>query len=97
MSWPVTPEMAAINRRRDAIHISSLLYYNHDVSLYTDHLFDKISQELVELHEAHPELVRQGYEWEQFEDWDGSTGFHLKPTPYSQRQVDMHLEKGHGT
>lgn len=93
MSWPKTPEMAAINRRRDAIHISSILYYKMDVSMFSDAFFDKISKELVELHRQNPDLVHQGYEWLMFQDWDGSTGFHLETTPYAQRQAELTRQK----
>lgn len=93
MSWPTTPEMAAINRCRDAIHISSILYYHFDYSMFSDEFFDRISRRLVEMHAANPELVRQGYEWQMFEDWDGSTGYHLETTPYALRQAYSTLRK----
>lgn len=90
---PDLPEMWKINRLRDALHISSILYYKHDISLFTDSFFDHLSQELVEAHEANPELVGVGYEHEMFADWDGSTGFHLTSTPYSDTQVRLTMTK----
>lgn len=71
-----TPE-EKINRLRRNLHVHSVVYYHLDTTIVTDALFDKWAVELVELQSQYPELIKQGYLWEYFEDWTGDTGMHL--------------------
>lgn len=71
-----------INQRRKQLHIHSVIYYHLHTSIVSDAKFDGWANELVELHEKHPELVHQGYMPGIFADWTGDTGMHLPFTDH---------------
>lgn len=66
-----------ITRRRLQILVHSCLYYGMDTSLIPDHMFDKWSQELVQLQNDYPEIAEKCDYAKAFKDFDGSTGFDL--------------------
>lgn len=70
-----------IDRRRRQIHVHSVMYYQWDTTLVADHVFDAWSNELVDLHRNHPDLIGVGYRPDLFADWTGDTGMHLPATP----------------
>lgn len=70
------------------ILIHSCLYYRFDTSIISDHQYDQMCLDLVELQRDYPEESKAcDFYYEAFQDWTGETGFHL-PTgdPYV---VDM--------
>lgn len=69
-----------------AIHISllqrwlivhSILYYELNTSIITDKAFDDNAHQLVELQEQYPKEAQRSEYYYLFNDFDGSTGFHL--------------------
>ncbi len=55
--------------------VHSYLYYVLDQQLITDHMWQALANELVELQsKTYPML---GWYDSEFKDWDGSTGYHL--------------------
>ncbi len=67
-----------ITRRRRQVLVHSHIYYRLNDSIISDSLFDKWAKELAELQETHPEISKTCKYAKEFEDFDGSTGFHLK-------------------
>jgi hypothetical protein len=74
-----TPEdiKSLIKRRRRQLTVHSFGYYRLNDNIIDDHTFDKWSMELVELQRRYPELSQEVELHEYFNDFDGSTGYHL--------------------
>lgn len=66
-----------IQRRRLQLLVWSRLYYEMDESVVDDHTFNEKAQELADLQQKYPEISKIVAYAEEFEDWDGSTGYHL--------------------
>ncbi len=64
-----------IKQRRSQMLIHSHLYYGCDEPVISDDEWQKWANELVELQKEHPYPI--GFYDKMFEDWDGSSGFHL--------------------
>ena len=59
------------------IIINSILYYELDSPIVSDEKFDANAKQLVEIIQMNPE-ASEAMRWKYvFEDFDGSTGFHL--------------------
>lgn len=93
---PITPEVsksndvaAKIQQRRYQILVHSLLYYELDISLISDHKWSEWALELVALQKANPDIAKQVIFATAFEDFDGSTGFDL---PYKDEQI-VHIAR----
>lgn len=78
------PIAAKIQQRRYQILVHSLLYYELDINLVSDHQWAAWGKELAELQIAHPDVSSRVIFAEAFKGFDGSTGFHL---PYKDEQV----------
>lgn len=59
------------------ILVHSYLYYNADDPIVSDEMFDNNCKQLVELQRAHKKSSEKTRFYYVFEDFDGSTGFHL--------------------
>ena len=68
-----------IRRRRRQILIHSCIYYRLGTSIWTDKKYDECSRELVELQTQYPNISKTVEYYEDFKDWDGTTGFNLSP------------------
>ena len=66
-----------IQRHRLQLLIWSKMYYDMDTSIVEDRVFDKVGKELVILQRDYPEISKMVAYYEEFKDWDASTGFHL--------------------
>lgn len=66
-----------IQRRRLQLLIWSRLYYEMDESLVSDREFNEKGRELADLQKKYPEISKMVAYADEFEDWDGSTGYHL--------------------
>lgn len=78
------PIAEKIQRRRYQVLVHSLLYYDLDINLISDHQWAEWAQELASLQDAHPDIASRVIFAEAFKGFDGSTGFHL---PYRDEQV----------
>lgn len=84
---PITydsPIAAKIQQRRYQVLVHSLVYYDLDLNLISDHQWQEWAQELVELQKANPEIADQVIFADAFRDFDASTGFDL---PYRDAQI----------
>lgn len=83
-----------IEQRRRQMLVHSCIYYRHDKSIVSDQQFDKWAKELVELQALFPELAKECVYAEYFDDWDGTTGYHL-PTwlPEVERKARQLIEQ----
>lgn len=66
-----------INRRRRQVYIHSCIYYRLNTNIIPDHKYDLWSKELAELQDKHPEIAQRCVYAEEFEGFDGSSGFDL--------------------
>ena len=69
-----TPE-ERIRQRRSQLMVHSYIYYKLCDSIVSDHQWQSWANELVKLQSDHGTEI--GFYDDVFEDWDGSTGFHL--------------------
>ena len=73
-----------MNRRQRQILVHSCLYYRMNVSVVDDHLFDYWSKELVRFMETYPGLTEQSCYYQEFQTFDGSSGYDL---PYWRPEI----------
>lgn len=69
-----------IDELREILHVHSAIYYFLFDNLISDGEWDSMARELVKLQKRFPAHAKEGYEAEEFQDWDGSTGYHLPMT-----------------
>lgn len=67
-----------IRQRRRQMLVHSYIYYECDQSIVSDADWSKWAKELQQLQKDYPEESKQVEEYEQFKDWDGSSGAFLK-------------------
>lgn len=90
---PLKPDiLELINRRRRQIIVHSVLYYRHNTSVVSDHIFDQWCSQLVTLQADYPREASEA-EWSgQFKNFDGSTGFHLTDNAWGLAKAEHVLE-----
>ena len=64
-----------IKQRRSQMLVQSYIYYVMNDEIVTDTKWQEWADHLVELQEEHSEPI--GFYDVEFEDWDGTTGYHL--------------------
>lgn len=84
-----------INRRRRQILVHSFLYYQMDVNLIADHVYDRWSKELAELQRQHPDIAKTCVYAEAFAKFDGSSGFDLPFTDPKIQSLGTYLLRIH--
>lgn len=57
--------------------VHSAIYYRLGTSLIEDAQFDKWAYELVDLQKKYPKESEKADLYEDFKDWDGTTGYNL--------------------
>lgn len=75
-----------IQQRRYQILVHSYLYYKLGDTVIDDHTFDRWASELVELQNQYPENSREANYYNEFKDFDGSSGFDL---PYDMPNIQV--------
>lgn len=73
------PHTCRIRQLRICLAVHSYIYYELCDNVVSDHTWQGWAQELIEMHNKHPEYT-DAYD-EYFVDWDGTTGFHLCQIP----------------
>ena len=73
-----------IGRRRRQLLVHSYIYYEKDLNLIDDHKWTEWAMQLVALQKEHPELSKKAPYYEEFLDFDGSTGYNL---PYRMPNI----------
>lgn len=66
-----------IQQRRYQILIHSCLYYHFNTNIISDKKWDEWARELRDLQKQYPEISKQVTLYEEFKDWDASTGAFL--------------------
>ncbi|MFD0044769.1 hypothetical protein ACFVGV_06215 [Pseudarthrobacter scleromae] len=67
-----------IRWRRHQVLVHSILYYRFDSPLISDHTYDSLAQELIQLQREHPEISEGvDYKLDAFRDFTSSTGYDL--------------------
>ena len=69
--------MSKILQRRKQIVIHSMIYYRMGTSIVDDYTFDKWARELVSLQKDYPQESKNTKYYEEFKDWDGTTGMNF--------------------
>jgi hypothetical protein len=82
----------AIARRRRQMLVHSCLYYRMDASVIDDATWTRWAQQLAKLQDKFGHCI--GFYDAAFEDWDGSSGFHL-PADQDVARVAMRLLAEH--
>lgn len=84
-----------IKRRRFQMMVHSCIYYYLDTTIITDATFDKWAYELRDLQKQYPNESKRAPMYEDFKDWDGTTGFKLNSYAFMSRaQHLVELNKG---
>lgn len=96
-----TEILELIGRRRRQILVHSCIYYRFDYNLIDDYTYDMWSKELAELQVKYPNLSKEADLYEEFKDFDGSTGFDLpihtpKVVKLAQELINYHMELKRG-
>lgn len=72
------PTAELIHRRRRQVLVHSIIYYSWGTSIIDDATFDIWARELARLQRENPDVSTSvEYFREEFEDFNGETGFHL--------------------
>lgn len=66
-----------IRQRRRQMLVHSYIYYELNDSIISDATWSKWAKELAQLQKDYPEESKRVEEYEQFKDWDGSSGAFL--------------------
>ena len=69
---------AKIKQRRRQMLVHSYIYYDLNKNIVSDYVWAKWAKELEQLQRDFPEESQSVEEYEQFKDWDGSSGAFLK-------------------
>lgn len=64
--------------------VHSYLYYQLNETIIDDHTFDRWARELVALQDEYPEISKTVIYYDEFKDFDGSSGYDL---PYSMPNI----------
>lgn len=71
------PISEIINQRRRQLLVHSIIYYEFNENIISDHTWSKWAMELVSLQNQYPDIAKTCIYAESFKDFDGSTGFNL--------------------
>ena len=66
-----------IKQRRRQIMVHSCIYYEMDTTIVSDKQFDSWAYELKELQKQFPNESKEAELYEEFKDWDATTGYNL--------------------
>ena len=72
--WSLKTKMSALQRW---LIVHSILYYELNEGIVSDKVFDANAYQLVDMQNSNPEIAKQTEYWYVFNDFDGTTGFHL--------------------
>lgn len=73
-----TEEIAElINRRRRQVLVHSVIYYNMDENIVSDSQWSLWAKELAELQDKHPDISKTCWMADEFEGFEGSSGYDL--------------------
>lgn len=73
-----------IRQRRRQMYVHSYLYYEMNQNIVSDHVWAKWAKELAELQAKYPKESSEVEYYEDFKDWDGSSGAFLNFPDFSK-------------
>lgn len=76
-TYPFDDIYKLINRRRRQLLVHSVIYYRYCKNIISDAQWTKWAFELVDLQEKYPEIAKKVPYANEFEGFDGSTGYDL--------------------
>lgn len=82
-----------IQQLRICLAVHSYIYYELCDNLVSDARWQAWAQELIEMHIKHPEYTDDYDKY--FDDWDGTTGFHLCKIPGLYSSAMKIMRKGY--
>ena len=80
-----------INRRRRQILLHSIIYYRFHDNLIDDYTWSQWAMELTDLQNRFPNIAKLGVYADEFENFDGSTGFDLPLYDEKMSNRALHL------
>lgn len=81
-----------IKQRRLQMLVHSYIYYELDKNIINDATWDKWAMELVKLQKENPLASKNAEYYEQFKEWDGSTGAFLKFDDKTKKRAERLLK-----
>lgn len=81
-----------IKQRRLQMLVHSYIYYELNKNIIDDTTWDKWAMELVQLQRENPIASKKADYYEQFKDWDGSTGAFLKFDDKTKKRAERLLK-----
>jgi len=78
-----------IKRRRRQILVNSAIYYRFGTSLVEDKVFDSWGYELRDLQKKYPNESKDAEYYDEFKDWDGTTGYDLPLYPFLDKAKQL--------
>lgn len=81
-----------IKQRRLQMLVHSYIYYELDKNIIDDATWDKWAMELVKLQKENPLASKNVEYYEQFKEWDGSSGAFLKFDKQTKQRAERLLK-----
>ena len=81
-----------IKQRRLQMLVHSYIYYELNKNIVDDHTWSKWAMELLKLQKENPIASKNVIYYEQFKDWDGSTGAFLKYDNITKQRAERLLK-----
>lgn len=85
-----------IKRLRSIMLINSCIYYEMNDNIISDVRWQELANELADLQDKHPEHCKIDWFDQDFQRWDGSSGYHLPlrhPWVYGKAAQVLRLHK----
>lgn len=92
---PIQTIEEKIKQRRLQMLVHSYIYYELNTNIIDDAKWDRWAMELVDLQLKYPKESKKAPYYEEFKDWDGSTGAFLKFDDKTKKRAER-LLKIHG-
>ena len=81
-----------IKQRRLQMLVHSYIYYELDKNIVSDAQWSRWAMELVKLQKENPIASKNAEYYEQFKDWDGSTGAFLQYDKITKQRAERLLK-----
>lgn len=92
MQKPLQTIEEKIKQRRLQMLVHSYIYYELDKNIVDDTTWSKWAMELVKLQKENPIASKNVEYYEEFKDWDGSTGAFLKFDDKTKKRAERLLK-----
>lgn len=93
MEKPLQTIEEKIKQRRLQMLVHSYIYYELDTNIVDDATWSRWAMELVKLQKENPITSKNVIYYEQFKDWDGSSGAFLKYNDSIKKTAELLLKR----